>query len=688
MKIKIKLLWSLLGMSLLMALVGAIAVNRQKVSAEMAAIKEAEHVAHALGLALISDSNQLDDSARAVVRRWHETEGRDVVLVDIHKRVLADAVPASIGEIFIEDQRDEVASTIKDGKVRTFVEISKDDPLGIKQVVAPVQSESGQMLGAVILEYTPLYNELMQSTRTTIHQLVLIVVVSVAIALSIAFYLGRSIARPLEQLTIAATGFASGRTDLPMPPPRKDEIGRLANAFNDMVHKRRRAEDELRRLSDELELRVVERTAELAKANAALLAENTERKRAEETLRESEGRYRALFENAPDGIVIADTRSYYTDANKSICQMLGYTREELIGLHASDIVEQTEIPHIDQALDLIKSGSDYYREWQFKRKDGSAFAAEVIAAQLPDGNILGMIRDITERKLSEAALEKAHKELVESSRQAGMAEVATGVLHNVGNVLNSVNIASSCMAERLQKSKTANLSRVVAFFLEHETDLGGYLSSDPKGRQIPGYLAQLAEHLAAEQALALKELAELQKNIEHIKDIITVQQGYARTPDAGEMLKIVDLVEDALGMDASSLERHVVQLFREYEPHLPEITLQKHKVLQILVNLIRNAKQACRDSGSTDRRLTVRARSSSGRMFVSVVDNGNGVPAENLTRIFNHGFTTKKDGHGFGLHSAALAAKEMGGSLIVQSDGPGKGATFTLELPVAGSRQS
>jgi len=116
---------------------------------------------------------------------------------------------------------------------------------------------------------------------------------------------------------------------------------------------------------------------------------------------------------------------------------------------------------------------------------------------------------------------------------------------------------------------------------------------------------------------------------------------------------------------------------------VPPITVEKHKVLQILVNLIRNAKHACDESGRKDKQVTVRIAKGGGRITVSVTDNGVGIPPENMTRIFNHGFTTRKDGHGFGLHSGALAAKEMGGSLSVTSDGLGHGATFTLELPVA-----
>jgi PAS domain S-box-containing protein len=289
--------------------------------------------------------------------------------------------------------------------------------------------------------------------------------------------------------------------------------------------------------------------------------------------------------------------------------------------------------------------------------------------------------EITERKRAELELDKTHKELLEASRQAGMAEVATSVLHNVGNVLNSVNVASSCMAESLKKSKAASLSKVVALLREHEADLGAFISSDPQGKQIPGYLAKLADHLAGEQTAALGELAQLQKNIEHIKEIVSTQQSCARVSGVAERVKAMDLVEDALRMNASSLSRRDIQILKAFE-ELPPVMTQKHKVLQILVNLIRNANQACDESGHSDNRLTLRVARNQNGVSISVSDNGVGIPPENLTRIFAHGFTTKKDGHGFGLHGAALAAKELGGSLSVRSEGVGRGATFILELPL------
>jgi len=280
-----------------------------------------------------------------------------------------------------------------------------------------------------------------------------------------------------------------------------------------------------------------------------------------------------------------------------------------------------------------------------------------------------------------AELTIAQRELMQVSRQAGMAEVATNVLHNVGNVLNSVNVASSCLADSIRKSKAANLSKVVTLLDEHEEELGVFLTRDPRGRQLPGYLAQLAQHLAGEQIFALKELDGLQKHIEHIKDIVNMQQGFAKASGLVETLQLADLVEDALKMNASSLSRHDIQVIKEFED-LPPMMVERHKVLQILINLVRNAKQACDELDPLEKRLALRIYKRYECVRVAVTDNGIGILAENLTRIFAHGFTTKKTGHGFGLHSAALAAKEMGGSLTVCSDGLNNGATFTLELPL------
>jgi signal transduction histidine kinase len=293
----------------------------------------------------------------------------------------------------------------------------------------------------------------------------------------------------------------------------------------------------------------------------------------------------------------------------------------------------------------------------------------------------GELRDeIEERKRMEAKIEKSHKDLLEASHRAGMAEVATSVLHNVGNVLNSVNVSSSVVATKVRTSRVGNVAKAVALIRAHEADLHSFLIHDPKGRQLVGYLESLAQHLTEEQQQMLHELDKLGSNIEHIKEIVSMQQNYAKVCGLTELLPVTELVLDAIRFNAVSLQQQQIEIVREFSD-VPPVLLDKHKALQILVNLVSNAKHACVESGRDDKRLTVRVTKTEEHVRISIIDNGVGIAPENLTRIFNYGFTTRKEGHGFGLHSGALAAKELGGSLRLHSEGLGKGTTATLELP-------
>jgi signal transduction histidine kinase len=288
---------------------------------------------------------------------------------------------------------------------------------------------------------------------------------------------------------------------------------------------------------------------------------------------------------------------------------------------------------------------------------------------------------------AQAELQDAHQALVRASREAGMAEVASSVLHNVGNVLNSVNVSVNLLDERIQASKTSGLARVAAMLEEQGDQLGSFVANDDRGRRLPVYLAQLSSQLQADREASLKELASLVKSVEHIKDIVRMQQSYAAHGGVVESVAVADLVNDSVHLNAEAFSRHGVTLACEFE-EVPAITVDKHRVLQILVNLIRNAKYACDDSGRGDKRITIRVTRCALGVAIAVVDNGVGIATENLTRIFSHGFTTRPGGHGFGLHSAALAAQELKGSLRVASDGTGCGATFRLELPVNPARDS
>jgi signal transduction histidine kinase len=290
--------------------------------------------------------------------------------------------------------------------------------------------------------------------------------------------------------------------------------------------------------------------------------------------------------------------------------------------------------------------------------------------------------EIEERKRTEAKLEKVHRELVDASRRAGMAEVATGVLHNVGNVLNSVNVSSNLISERVKASQVTRVGKVAQLLSEQSGNLGRFFTEDDRGRQLPSYVAKLAEHLIREQQTLLDESESLARNVDHIKEIVVTQQSYAKRAGIIETIAVTELVEDALRIHTQAYLRHGVTVRKEFEP-TPPITTDRHKVLQILVNFLSNAKYACDEGPTAEKQVTIRvARAGADRVRIEVSDNGVGVLPENLKKIFSHGFTTRRSGHGFGLHSGALAAKELGGSVAVRSEGSGKGATFIVELPL------
>jgi two-component system NtrC family sensor kinase len=279
-------------------------------------------------------------------------------------------------------------------------------------------------------------------------------------------------------------------------------------------------------------------------------------------------------------------------------------------------------------------------------------------------------------------LKDAQTELMDSARQAGMAEIATNVLHNVGNVLNSVNISADLVTRKLRSSKAMGLGKAMQLINERQADLGTFITEDEKGKLLPGYLNQLVDAIAVEQQGLIDELAQLSKSVDHIKDIVSTQQSYAGAPSLKEPVQISTLMEDALRMNAGALSRHNVTVVKHYG-QVPEVLADKHRLLLIMVNLISNAKYAMSNLTDRPRQMTLTVQSlEDSTLQISVKDDGEGIPAENMTRIFTHGFTTRKEGHGFGLHSCALAAVEMDGHLSAHSDGPGQGAIFTLTIPL------
>jgi C4-dicarboxylate-specific signal transduction histidine kinase len=289
---------------------------------------------------------------------------------------------------------------------------------------------------------------------------------------------------------------------------------------------------------------------------------------------------------------------------------------------------------------------------------------------------------IVERERAEARTRELHEQLIATSRRAGMAELANGVLHNVGNVLNSVNVSANVLLDRLRKSKADGLQKAVDLIKAHEADLGAFLTASTQGKKLPHYLETLASHLVQDRDLLVRETVDLSQRIDHMKEIVSRQQSYARVSGTTSREQLAKIVDDVLAMHASSFQKHDIRIVRRID-YEGEGDIDRSRVMQILTNLVNNAKHALidRDHGGAVLEIGV-TKHGDNRVRLAVADNGIGIPAENLTRIFAHGFTTKRDGHGFGLHHSANAATEMGGRLWGESAGRGQGATFVLELPL------
>ena len=313
----------------------------------------------------------------------------------------------------------------------------------------------------------------------------------------------------------------------------------------------------------------------------------------------------------------------------------------------------------------------------------------VISSKMPledeFGNVFGTFgisKDITVLKETEVALQKTHGRLVSASRRAGMAEIASNVIHNVGNVLNSVNVSLSLSQTAIKKCGVENLIKA-ADLLQNCKDEPNFLSENPKGKVLPDFLRMSAESLVKMQSSVGEELDLLGRNLSHIKTIISMQQQYAGVAAFTEKVQLTTLVDDAIQIGQCTLQNADVSIKTNFVVDI-EAEIDKHRVLQILVNLIRNAKHACEDADHDNpKQICVTLDQPTPDFFmIEVSDNGIGIEEKNLTSIFNHGFTTKEGGKGFGLHSSANTAKEIGGSLIATSAGKGTGAAFVLSLPM------
>ncbi len=412
-------------------------------------------------------------------------------------------------------------------------------------------------------------------------------------------------------------------------------------------------------------------------------------------LREREGQLSSLIESTEDPVASVDQEGRLMAANSAMKHM--YQRRYGTELVPGQPFFSSPIPTVQERwkarMAQVLNGERLHFEEEYELA-GSRFVLDVRINPIlgGKGRVVGVTlfgRDITARKQADLHMGEMHRTLVDVSRKAGMAEIATGVLHNVGNTLNSVTVATGLLQSMLRRSRVTSLARAAQLLREHADNVGAFLTTTPQGQKLPDYFIAVSEHLVAEREMMSGEVRTLIESVDHIRSIVSMQQQHARTGGKLEELSVPQLIDEAMRLHAISFERMGILIERDYAD-VPPIIVDRHKLLQVLVNLLSNARHAVVDSGREDKRLAIRVRldEDGQRLLLAVEDNGVGVAPEHQQHLFTQGFTTKKTGHGFGLHISALAAHEMKGRLSCTSPGHGQGATFTLELPVAGGETS
>ncbi|MCJ8272317.1 MAG: PAS domain-containing sensor histidine kinase [Psychrosphaera sp.] len=403
--------------------------------------------------------------------------------------------------------------------------------------------------------------------------------------------------------------------------------------------------------------------------------------KAQVSQRRAKARLKALVDNVSLSIITIDSNGKIKGFNHATLNLFTLSDEQLQGAQITELLPNLNIngglfkqilnAGVDIELDAIVGN-------KIKPVELSCAEFNYTINQQHIRQFSLILHDVSHRKRNEERVKKLNQRLINTSRQAGIAEIATSILHSVGNVLNSVNTSVSMLQHALMKSKTEGIQKAAQMLKTQGIEL---FQPGGKGPQLVEYLQAIFEQLEQDKHKNLDEIASLKHNVNHIAEIVSAQQKFSGKSGLLENLNISELIEEALNINVVSLENNQVEVERCYSSEL-EINGDRSKIVLILVNLVRNASEAMVTSHDKTAKITLKADIQQHNITISVKDNGHGISQQNMNSMFRYGFTTKQDGHGFGLHSCALAAKEMQGSLSVHSDGPDQGALFKLTLPL------
>ncbi|MCP4756373.1 MAG: response regulator [Proteobacteria bacterium] len=470
------------------------------------------------------------------------------------------------------------------------------------------------------------------------------------------------------------------------------------------------------------DLSVLVHTVEKALERFKLIRENREyqenlkEKVAEQTkqieqtyreLRKNERHYRTIIETAREGVWVVDSDARTTFVNRQLADMLGCFVEEMIGRNVTEFLFDEDVQDFVQRHEILKKGQGGQYESRFRAQDGSELWGIISTNPIfdSDGEItatFAMIMDITDRKRAEEELagyrqhleelvkertqelERTHKELVEKAHKAGMADIASGIVHNVGNVLTSVKTSAQLINNVMAESLVDNLKMANELLRQNMDCLEEFILDNPKGKMLMQYYLKVEEGLVGEREQTLQLNDRLLEKVNAIADIIAAHQSYAGADSLMEESSLAKIVEDALTMKSERIEQHNIAIMKKFS-EVPRVPIQKTKLLHVLINVIENAVEAMLEIPPQERKMTmvVSRDENTEAVNITVRDSGPGVQQDNLERIFAYGFTSKKGRYGLGLHSSANYMTEMGGRIWAANNADDKGLTTSLQLPIS-----
>lgn len=396
------------------------------------------------------------------------------------------------------------------------------------------------------------------------------------------------------------------------------------------------------------------------------------------------------------GVMLIDESDQQIIAvNRIAEEIVGMDREDIVGHKCYSVVcpaHEGACPIID-----LKQEIDNSERFIITAANDMVPIIKIVNRINVDGKplLLEMFIDNRSRKATEdeliqekhraenlySELKAAQNTLIENAHKAGQADIAVSVLHNVGNLLNSLITSTEFLRDKLKRPELVKLEKANLLLRDNMDNIEDFILNNPKGKSLLQYYLKIEEQLKQENATLREETARAIEKVDAIKEVIVAQQAYPSTSLLSEKLPIMDIIEDALIIQEELLQKNNIVVEKLYS-ETPPIAIQKTKLIHILINLINNAKDALQDNPFEERFITIELKRDGDSVFIRFADNGSGVDPDNVSNIFNHSFTTKKDGHGFGLHSCANYMTEMGGKIWVESEGEGLGATFIARFPV------